>query len=110
MAYKDIAKKRAYQKAYYAANRDACLTSSRNATIKGFYGLTLERHAAMLKEQEGLCAICRKETRRRLDIDHCHKTNKVRGLLCNSCNVGLGRFKDDPDMLRRAAEYLEKNQ
>lgn len=63
----------------------------------------------MLIEQEGLCAICRQPSDgRRLDIDHDHKTDRVRGLLCRKCNLSIGKFEDDPNMLRRAAEYLER--
>lgn len=110
MAYKDPEQKKAYQRAYYAANREACLQASRNATVTGFYGLTLGQHAAMLKEQDGVCAICRNPSDgRRLDIDHDHTTHKVRGLLCRRCNTSIGRFEDSPALLRAAAEYLERN-
>ena len=44
-----------------------------------------------------------------LVVDHCHKTGKIRGLICDSCNVGLGRFKDNIDNLKNAIKYLEKN-
>jgi hypothetical protein len=62
--------------------------------------------------QNGVCAICGSPptgTRSHglLAIDHCHDTLKIRGLLCNNCNNGLGRFKDNPDSLRKAADYLE---
>jgi hypothetical protein len=44
----------------------------------------------------------------RLNVDHCHVTGKVRGILCNSCNNGLGRFRDNPDLLLKAADYLQQ--
>jgi hypothetical protein len=78
----------------------------------------------MLIKQNGVCAICRKpETTyrkshikgsdpvlRRLSVDHCHTTKKVRGLLCGNCNHSIGKMKDDPALLRAAADYLEKGQ
>jgi len=74
------------------------------------YGLTPPDYAAMLKQQSGRCAICEEPERanRRLSVDHCHANGQVRGLLCRDCNVGIGALGDDPDVLRRAAEYLEK--
>lgn len=59
----------------------------------------------MLELQHGLCAIC-SEKMVQPAVDHCHATKRVRGLLCRSCNVGLGFFKDDPERLRRAIDYL----
>lgn len=75
------------------------------------YGITLEDYQSLLHQQGGVCAICREATRsnalhRRLSVDHCHETGMVRGLLCSSCNNGLGRFADDPDRLASAAAYL----
>lgn len=69
------------------------------------YGITPEEYQAMSEAQDGKCAIC--HTRHRLVVDHCHKTMKVRGLLCQRCNKGIGLFLDDPIALRRAAKYLE---
>lgn len=63
---------------------------------------------AMLKTQDGQCAICRRVPTRTLDIDHDHATNVVRGLLCNRCNRLLGIARDDRELLRIAALYLER--
>ncbi len=67
-------------------------------------------------QQQGKCAICGKpETARnqhrvqRLAVDHCHVTGQFRGLLCHNCNLGLGYFKDDPDLLQKAIVYLSRN-
>lgn len=64
----------------------------------------------MAYAQDYRCAICR-ETHlvpRAMCVDHCHATGRVRGLLCNACNLGLGHFKDDPHRLREAAAYVER--
>lgn len=58
-----------------------------------------------LKQRQGnACAICGRDAV--LHVDHCHKTGRVRGLLCQTCNTGLGKFCEDPERLRRAVEYL----
>lgn len=69
------------------------------------YGLSRADFDAFLKKQRGKCAICRKA--RALDVDHCHVTGVVRGLLCRGCNVGLGMLGDNAAGLRRAIKYLE---
>lgn len=86
-----------------------------NRRILADFGVTKSQYRQMLESQGGRCAICpaefgylRKGKPAKLAVDHCHKTKKVRGLLCSSCNNGLGRFKDDPTLLRTAADYLEK--
>jgi hypothetical protein len=77
------------------------------------YRVTPAEFYAMLESQSGGCAICgRKDSgakNRQMHLDHCHKTGKNRGILCHSCNVGLGNFKDDPDKLLAAVAYLLKN-
>lgn len=76
------------------------------------YGISVDEHQQMLAKQEGLCAICRKppamtaRTSQRLHIDHDHETGKVRGLLCDRCNVGLGHFRDSSKLLAAAITYL----
>lgn len=65
----------------------------------------------MFLAQDGKCAICRTERRwkYRLVVDHCHTTNKVRGLLCESCNLVIGKMLDTPQLLREAAHYIERH-
>ncbi len=77
----------------------------------GRYGLTPQQYNEMLEQQNFKCKICGAEksgSKRadRLFVDHCHKTNKVRGLLCQHCNMSLGGFRDNPDLLQRASQYL----
>jgi hypothetical protein len=72
------------------------------------YGLTAERYDQMLVEQGHRCALCGDENNGRTwHIDHCHDTGKVRGVLCDLCNRGLGHFRENADVLRKAAQYLE---
>ena len=73
------------------------------------YGITVEQLQAMIRTSKGRCAICqRKPKRGRLVVDHDHSSGRVRGLLCRSCNYCMGGFKDSPELMRRAARYLEK--
>jgi hypothetical protein len=88
----------------------------RHYGLQRYYGLTGEQYAAMLADQKALCAICSKpETTvvgagvKPLSVDHCHDTNRIRGLLCHHCNHGLGHFMDSPAALRAAADYIEKH-
>ena len=85
----------------------------RRRTLKKTYGITLELFNQMYKAQGGICAICHKsETAKnqygvkQLSVDHDHKTNKIRGLLCHHCNMALGYMRDDPNLLVQAAGYL----
>jgi hypothetical protein len=77
--------------------------------------MTPAQYDALVQAQGGVCAICEKPETLvrfgevdRLSIDHCHIGMRVRGLLCANCNNGLGRFCDDPAILRKAADYLER--
>lgn len=70
------------------------------------YNITREHYDDLFFTQGGLCAICL--TTPIGAIDHCHQTGEFRGLLCRRCNVGLGMFKDAPQSLYRAVEYLRK--
>lgn len=75
--------------------------------LKSYYGINLEDYDKLYQEQEGKCLIC-KEWYEQLEIDHCHKGNTLRGLLCGNCNKGLAFFKDNPIRLQNAIEYLFK--
>jgi hypothetical protein len=93
--------------------RKAILASQR----KNIYGITQAKYDAMIAAQGGLCAICQRpeEAKRRgvilsLAVDHCHSTGQVRGLVCRSCNSGLAQFRDSPERLLAAIEYLAKYQ
>jgi hypothetical protein len=88
--------------------RPAVLAAEREKSFRVRYGITTAEYEQMLAAQGGVCAICkRKPSGRRLGVDHCHLTKRIRRLLCSNCNVGLGFFCDDPDRMERAAEYLE---
>ena len=66
-----------------------------------------ERFNELVELQKGNCAICGKHVGDRLLADHDHENGNPRGLLCNSCNCGLGNFKDDPKLLETAIQYLK---
>jgi len=83
----------------------------RDGIIRNQYGITLAQYNEMLEAQDYKCAICGNEDEvegRRLAIDHCHTTGKIRGLLCGKCNRGLGLFYDNTTALAKAIEYLNK--
>lgn len=82
------------------------VNSHRNK-MKTQYGITPEDLVRMTAEQGGKCLLC--ELKRKLVVDHCHKTGKVRGLLCRQCNSGIGQLQESEIILRRAIEYVAKN-
>lgn len=74
------------------------------------HGLKRFEYEEMLFKQKGGCAICKQAPGlKKLAVDHCHSTGKIRGLLCTSCNISLGGFKDNVNYLTRAIEYLSKD-
>lgn len=77
--------------------------------LKATYGITVEDYNRMFDEQQGCCAICKEHQtkfKRRLSVDHCHKTRQIRQLLCQQCNHLLGNAKDNPMLLQAAIDYL----
>ena len=91
-----------------------------NSHLKRKYGITYEDYLSMYELQNKSCKICGKSELRRnyqekreqllpLFVDHCHKTGKVRGLLCSKCNTGIGMFEDSIENLTSAISYLKEN-
>ena len=97
---------RAYEgrKRWREQNLDRSKKVNKNSWLKRAYGITLDKYNEMLEFQQNKCKICNEN--KKLVVDHCHKTGKVRGLICDKCNVGLGRFNDDLNLILKAAEYL----
>lgn len=121
------AKVSAAKAVYYQKNRERLLAKSAEqrkkrdkkefyfVNIKRKFGLAEEQFLLMLERQGGKCAICEdifvsgEGRRKTANVDHCHASGTVRGLLCGGCNTGLGNLKDAPELLRRAADYLERH-
>lgn len=72
------------------------------------YGISLTEYEQMFYDQSGRCKICKTQSSGfpRLNVDHHHQSGKIRGLLCSACNQGLGHFKDSPEIIDKAREYL----
>lgn len=100
------AKVNAYNKSKYPENKNAI----KNWKLQDKYGISLLDRENILVQQNKCCAICRipeANLTKSLAVDHCHKTLKVRGLLCDKCNVGIGYFNDNIELLEKAKLYLE---
>lgn len=83
----------------------------KNRWLKREYGITIEQYLNLIEIQNNSCALCyRKPGKIALHVDHCHKTNKVRGLLCHQCNWYLGTIDADPTIINRIIEYLKRGE
>lgn len=122
-----IQKRKKYKAEYFQKNRERIYArikvdkdknpekykiNTRNYGLKYLYGLTLEEFDAFYIVQKGKCWICEKNfsKNKRADnpvVDHNHKTGNIRGLLCWKCNIALGHFDDNIELLRNAVKYLE---
>jgi Recombination endonuclease VII len=85
----------------------------KNARLKKTYGIGLKDYIIMYERQNKRCKICLKldtgsVTKSRLCVDHCHITGKIRGLLCDKCNKGLGLFNDNAELLTTALRYINE--
>lgn len=78
------------------------------ANRKYRYGITNDEYLTLRKTQNGKCAICDEEAKE-LCIDHCHTTDKIRGLLCHPCNRGIGYLRDNEALLSKAANYIRNH-
>ena len=112
---KAIRKKDSQNERFQKRRQQYLALNGRRHYLRNKYNIEAEDYLDMLEEQGCVCAICgNPETRtmgtgviKPLSVDHNHETGEVRGLLCDSCNNGLGRFRDNPDLLLRAMEYLD---
>lgn len=100
---KNKARKMKTNAIWQAKNRD----KFKDYKLRARYGITMEDYKKLHELQKGLCKIC--ERQKQLMVDHCHKTGKIRGLLCGKCNKGLGHFLDNREYLKSAIEYLGEN-
>ncbi len=89
-------------------------TYRRNNSLTQRYGISITVYENMVKEQKNRCKICNNapdpngaRQNRNLSIDHCHKTGKVRGLLCHLCNRGIGLFREKEEIMENAIRYLK---
>jgi hypothetical protein len=97
-------KRRRYRESADVRRAQRCNALSRR------YGVTIEQYEEIVRRQGGACAICGETpTDRSLSVDHCHSTGRVRGACCDLCNRSLGMMRDNPTLLRRAADYLERD-
>jgi hypothetical protein len=122
MPYKDLDKKRANSRArgrrYYAKNRKKLCAASRkywalhgtDKNLKYKYGISEKEYQQLFQLQGGLCAICKQPpSKKRLAVDHDHRTGVVRGLLHVSCNMAIGLLRDDPFTIEQALQYVLKH-
>ena len=93
-------------KEYYQANKE----KMEEYRLKYKFGITQDEYDLNLELQDDACKICKvdaSEFTSKLAVDHCHTTGELRGLLCPSCNTGLGQFRDNIEFLKEAIEYLQ---
>jgi len=94
-------------------NPDLIKNNKRKALLLKKYNITLEEYDSLLLKQDHKCAICSSDmaqsNKQYLCVDHCHTTGKVRGLLCDKCNMGLGLFQDNIELLQNSITYLLNN-
>jgi hypothetical protein len=99
-----------YQRRYKSRDPERFRARGRSYYLQTKYGIGAKEYDALYAAQNGCCAICRKHQstlKQPLHVDHCHVTEKVRGLLCKRCNLGIGMLEESADSLTNAIDYLE---
>jgi hypothetical protein len=104
--YKHQKEMQAYSKDWKKNHPEACLIHKRTEHLKTRYGIPPEQYQELYNKQKGCCAICG-GSGLKLHVDHCHTTQLVRMLLCNSCNLLLGFSKEQIDVLQKAIKYIK---
>jgi len=101
------------QKEYRRNNKDIVKQRRRKNYLNSAYGLSTTELDNLLLAQNNRCAICNEpldlQNSKNVHIDHDHKTGKIRGILCQKCNLAIGLLRDNPEYTKRATEYLERN-
>lgn len=92
-----------------AKNPEETKRKTRQYNLQCIHGITLEDFDVMLAKSGGRCELCKEIFQFTPQIDHCHTTGKIRGLLCKTCNTGLGKFQDSVEQLQKAIQYLQKS-
>ena len=95
------------QREYYHLNKERI----RDNYLRRTFGISLKEYNDLLALQNNVCELCGGSPvvkDKGFAVDHCHKTGKIRALLCRGCNVGIGNLKDDPELLEKAAAYIRK--
>jgi len=104
------------RKKYAENNKESAQRSQRGRNLKHKYGISLEDYETLFEAQGRCCAICETKENKAMygpnkslnfSVDHCHATNKVRGILCNQCNRAIGMLGDTPESLYKAYAYLK---
>lgn len=99
-------------KDYYEQYRKENKDYFKERRLLSVYGITLEEYNTLLEKQKGCCAICKRHQsffKKALHVDHNHFNNKIRGLLCYSCNTLIGHAKEDIQILKTSIKYLKEN-
>lgn len=101
---RNIHNRRKFSRKFYWTNREKELDRIRFKK----YGINGDEFRVLVEKQKGKCPICEKTDKKNLSVDHCHITGKIRGIICNKCNMALGNVEDSPKILKALANYLEK--
>lgn len=100
-----------YRETYKNRHPERHRRSAKNQHLRRLYNITIEEFESALEKQGNVCFLCKTDHPKgpgSFHVDHCHTHGQIRALLCTGCNLGLGAFKDDPSLLRKAAKYVEE--